>query len=283
MPAPTIAITEYTDPACPFAWSAEPSRRRLQWLYGDQLRWSLRMVGLSEASSDYERKGLTAEMLATGMAKLARAHHMPMDTTPRDYPTGTWPACRVVVATRLHQPESEAAILRGLRLHYFSRAGQLDEPATWHAAARHAGVDPDALDGWLAQDATEEAFREDLRMSRTPTPSALALDHKLADSEDGGRRYTCPSYELAHGDARATAPGFQPTESYEVAIANLAPELTRRETTDDVAEVLAWAGEPLATAEVAAVTGRDLDATRQSLSHVADETPIGAEGIWTLR
>jgi predicted DsbA family dithiol-disulfide isomerase len=279
----SIAITEYTDPACPFAWSAEPSRRRLEWLYGDQLTWELRMVGLAESDSVYAEKGLTPEMLSHGMESLGQAHHMPMDTTPRDRVAGTWPACRAVVAVRRHEPAKERAMLRALRLEHFSGDGYLDETATLHAAARRAGIEPDALDEWLAEDETEQLFREDLEMSRTPTPSALALNHKLADSESGGRRYTCPSYELERDGARATAPGFQPTESYEVAIANLAPDLTRREDTTDVAEVLAWAGEPLATAEVAAVTKQDLDATRQALSHVADETPIGPEGIWTLR
>jgi hypothetical protein len=206
-----------------------------------------------------------------------------MDTTPRDRLAGTWPACRAVVAVRRHEPARERAMLRALRLEHFSGDGHLDETATLHAAARSAGIEPDALDAWMAEEETEQLFQEDLRMSRTPTPSALALNHKLADSEDGGRRYTCPSYELTRDETHATAPGFQPTESYEVAIANLAPELTRRDAPQDVAEVLAWAGEPLATAEVAAVIGKDLDITRQELSHVADETPIGPEGIWTLR
>ena len=30
-------VTLFTDPACPFAFSAEPVRRQLQWHYGDQL------------------------------------------------------------------------------------------------------------------------------------------------------------------------------------------------------------------------------------------------------
>jgi len=32
-----LLITEFTDPGWPFAWSAEPHRRRLEWLYGEQL------------------------------------------------------------------------------------------------------------------------------------------------------------------------------------------------------------------------------------------------------
>lgn len=27
-----VRVTEFTDPACPWAWSAEPFRRRLEWL-----------------------------------------------------------------------------------------------------------------------------------------------------------------------------------------------------------------------------------------------------------
>ena len=163
-----IAITEYTDPACPFAWSAEPSRRRLEWLYGDQLRWELRMVGLAEAGSDNEKKGLTPEMLSQGMQKLGQAHHMPMDTTPRDRLAGTWLACRAIVAVRRHEPARERAMLRALRLEHFSGGGHLDETATLHAAARNAGIEPDALDAWLAEEETEQLFQEDLRMSRTP-------------------------------------------------------------------------------------------------------------------
>ena len=37
--AADVCITEYTDPGCPWAYSAEPFRRRLTWLYGDRLEW----------------------------------------------------------------------------------------------------------------------------------------------------------------------------------------------------------------------------------------------------
>jgi hypothetical protein len=52
-------------------------------------------------------------------------------------------------------------------------------------------------------------------------------------------------------------PGFNPVEAYEVAIANLAPELERRQKPKHVEDVLAWAGEPLATAEVALIMQLD--------------------------
>jgi predicted DsbA family dithiol-disulfide isomerase len=34
-----LEITLFTDPACPFAFSAEPVRQRLRWHYGEGLDW----------------------------------------------------------------------------------------------------------------------------------------------------------------------------------------------------------------------------------------------------
>jgi predicted DsbA family dithiol-disulfide isomerase len=277
-----LKITEYTDPACPFAWSAEPARRRLDWLYGDQLEWELRMVGLAKDGGVYEDKGFTTERMAASLRNLAQAHHMPMDTSLRPRMAGTVPACRAVVAVRRHQPERERAMLRALRVEHFS-GRLLDEPETLAAAARRAGVDPDALGDWLAEPETELLLREDMAASRNPAPSAVALAHKLA-RHNGGYRYTCPSYEILRlsDGTGLTVPGFQPVAAYEVAVANLVPDAERRPDPEDVGEVLAWASEPLATAEVAAVCAIDLDEAREALGRVAEEEHLGFDGLWHL-
>jgi predicted DsbA family dithiol-disulfide isomerase len=279
----SITITHFTDPGCPFAWSAEPARWRLQWLYGDQLEWRLRMVGLTERSEDYVDKGFTPERQSSSFARLGDAHGMPMDTSLRPRMAATVPACRAVVAVRRRAPEQEAVMLRSLRVLHFS--GQLlDDPATLAAAARRAGLEPADLENWLGEPETEALLAEDLAQARRPTAAARALSHKLAATGDGGYRYTCPSYELVRSSdgTSLSAPGFQPTLTYEVAIANLAPELTRREDPESVAEVLEWAGEPLATAEVAAVCGIELGEAREQLGRVAAEEHIGSDGLWAL-
>lgn len=279
----TIKITEFTDPTCPFAWSAEPSRRRIQWLYGDQIRLRPRMVGLSESGEEMAEKGLTTELLARGAAWLAGAHHMPMDTSERPRLAGSVPACRAVVAVRLHDPARQRAMLRALQIAHFS--GKLfDEDETLRLSARRAGVDPDELQLWLVEPETEAALREDMRAARAPSPEAVALPGKLARDPDSetGYRYTCPSWELVYDGRTAAVPGFQPTAAYEVTIANLAPELTRREDPSDVTEVLRWAGEPLASAEVAAVCGLELDDAREQLGRVAADERLGSEALWSL-
>src|SRR3954449_480205 len=139
-----VLITKYTDPGCPFAFSAEPFRRRLQWLYGDQIEWRLRMVVLAQAPEEYLDKGFDTSKQAESFKRLAGDHGMPMDTRERPRMAATAPACRAVVAARLHAPEAERALLRRLRVRHF--AGQLlDEPATIADAAVDAGLDPAAL------------------------------------------------------------------------------------------------------------------------------------------
>jgi predicted DsbA family dithiol-disulfide isomerase len=280
---PKLSITEYTDPGCPFAWSAEPSRWRLRWLYGDQLEWQLRMVGLAERAEDYVEKGFTPERQSSAFASLAHKYDMPIDTSLRPRMAATMPACRAVVAARLNAPEREAALLRALRVLHFS-GELLDAPETIAAAAERASIDPADLERWIAEPETEEALRADLAAARNPTPESIALAHKLAPTESG-HRYTCPSYEVKRESdgTSLSAPGMQPTLAYEVVVANLAPELTRRDDPENVSEVLEWAGEPLASAEVAAGCGIDLDEAREQLGRVATEEHIGYDGLWHLQ
>jgi predicted DsbA family dithiol-disulfide isomerase len=282
---PALTITEFTDPGCPWAWSAEPFRRRLDWLYGDAIAWRLRMVGLAETPEEYLQKGFNPGRQASAFAKISAEHGMPIATQERPRMAATVPACRAVVAARLHRPGSERPLLRALRVRHFD-GGLLDDEATIDGAAADAGLDPAELRGWMAADDVDEALRADMDAARSPEPAALALDHKLAPWP-GGRRYTCPSYVIAagaDGDAEtAVVPGFQPMEAYEVALANLRPGLPRRDEPESVEEVLAWAAEPLATKEVAVLCGLELREAREWLGEVADERHVGADGLWTLR
>lgn len=280
---PTVAITEFTDPGCPVAYSSEPYRWRLRWLFGDQLAWRERMVGLS-AQRPEDGEGITPERMAASWASLSARHGMPMSTEVKEAAAATLPACRAVVAARRHAPDREWLLLRALRVLHFS-GPLIDDPGTIRTAAADAGLDPDALEAWTAEPGTEEALQEDLRLARDPTPAALALapTGKLARAGDGWR-YTCPSYEMAAADGTGfSAPGLQSALTYETALANLAPDLDRRDPPGDVAEVLAWAGVPLASQEVAEVCGISRAEARERLTAAgAREQRVGTDGFWAL-
>jgi predicted DsbA family dithiol-disulfide isomerase len=278
--AADLTITEFTDPGCPFAFSAEPFRLRLSWLYGERLDWRVRMVGLSESPQEALDKGFTPEVQSEAFAKIATDHGMPIDAHQRPRMAATLPACRAVVAARLHAPGQMRALLRALRVRHFG-GELLDAPETIDGAATDAGIDPAALAQWSAGDDVQSALDEDLAAARQPSPAARVLDDRLADWP-GGRRYACPSYELVRaGDGvQVTVPGFQPFAVYDVATANLLPGVERRPDPESVAEVLEWAGTPLATKEVAVVCGISVDEARERLGRVAVQRPVG---YWALR
>lgn len=277
-----VRITEFTDPGCPWAYSAEPFRRRLDWLYGDWLEWNVRMVGLSSSPEDYVERGFTPEKQASAFRSIAHKHGMPIDTRERPRMAATLPACRAVVAARRHAPELARQLLRCLRVRNFS-GELLDETETLTGAAIDAGLDPAELERWAQEPETESELRADMEEAREPMPAARVLDHKLANWS-GGQRYTCPSYEitrLADG-VRIAVPGFQPFGVYDVVTANLVPGLDRREPPESVEEVLRWAGTPLATKEVAVVCDMDADEAREQLGRVAGQRFVGFDGFWTL-
>jgi predicted DsbA family dithiol-disulfide isomerase len=279
--APDVCITEFTDPGCPWAWSAEPFRRRLQWIYGEALDWSRRMVVLADEPQEYLDKGFTPEKLSAAYAKIGREHGMPMDTSLRPRMAATAPACRAVVAARVHAPAAEDALLRAFRVRNF--AGQLlDEAATLDDAATDVDIDPDELRAWTQDGAVEAALEADRAAAREPMSAARVLDNKLANWS-GGRRYTCPSLEIVRRSdgVRIAVPGFQPFAAYDVVLANLVPGSGRRDPPSSVLETLEWAGEPLATREVAVLCDIGHDEAREQLGRVATERHLGFDGLWS--
>jgi hypothetical protein len=241
------------------------------------------MVGLRDPSEAAIDVGLTPEAQSKAFRQIAHDHGMPIDTAVRERVAASIPACLAVVAARLNAPDHMRILLRRLRVRAFS--GQiLDDPATIDGAATDAGIDLDDLHAWVADPATEAALAKDMAAARQPMPAALVLDARLANWS-GGRRYTCPSYEMERlsDGVRISVPGFQPFAVYDVITANLVPGLRRADPATTAEEVLRWTGTPLATKEVAVVRDISLEEAREELGRVAHEDHVGADGFWSLR
>jgi predicted DsbA family dithiol-disulfide isomerase len=279
-----VRIRHFTDPACPFAFSAERQRMRLLWLFGDQIEWDLHMVVLSsEANRD-----LDMGWLSQNLRRLAQRYGMPIDWRERRYAAATVHACRAVVAVRLRWPEAEDAYLRHLRV--LAMAGELlDDSDTLEIAAERAGLPVRELAAFAATPEVQAALAADMAAARRPSPAARAQDDRLGGPAEE-RRYTCPSYEIerigppAVGTpdiARLDLPGFRPIEAYLAALANVAPQLVRRGNPASPLEVLDWAPYPLATAEIAAVCDAEPPDVRGELARSgAQFTPAGGDGYW---
>lgn len=279
----TARVTHFTDPNCPFAYSAEPQIWRLKWRYGTQLEWTTRMVVLASSRDEYAAKGLTPDLIKKGFEQFSKDPGMPFDLSDRTAVPATLPACREVVAVREHASQELAdALLRQLRLQGMVHANVIDELHTLREASHAAGIDSDELDHWAADPATAAALTADMEAARHPNGAAIQLSNKLARWE-GGWRYTCPSLVIESEERTTVAPGFLPALAYDIAFANAAPGLERADAATDPLEVLAWAGTPLATAEVAAVMEISRDEARSKLTEAgAIEQPTGTDAFWTV-
>jgi 2-hydroxychromene-2-carboxylate isomerase len=287
-----ISVTHFSDPGCPWAWSASPNFAVLQWRYGDQLDWRTVMIGLSETAARYAERGYTGERMARSYRSFRR-RGMPFATTPRDRAHATWPMCRAVVATRRIAPAREWAVFRALQFAQFTSTLTLDEPTgIEEALAWVPGIDPAAVVAATAEPATEAAFAEDRALTRSAAGGPAEFQGRTATTPDGEVRFTAPSLVIADGDGRSLeVGGFQPLEAYDVAIANLDSGLERRAPGEDVAEILQAFPDGLTTSEVAAVRcghlqAEDRDAAEDELisavaAGAARRRPFGNDALWT--
>lgn len=278
-----VRIDEFTDPICPWAYSAEPSRRRLRWLYEGRIEWVSRMVVLADDRDAQRERGYDPSRVVGAHRRIAAKHRMPIDSRQLDAVAGSHTACKAVVAAREGTGvQSARLMLRALRVAHFS--GELiDRPEVIDAAASQASIDPAELSEWVSDPATEKALEIDIAEARAPSPAACVLDDKLANWS-GGRRYSCPSYEITRlsDGVRIAVPGFQPFAVYDTILANLVPGLERREPAASAREVLEWSAVPLCTQEVAVMRGIGFDDAREELGRFATQRFVGADGFWSL-
>jgi 2-hydroxychromene-2-carboxylate isomerase len=284
-----IEVTHFTDPGCPWAYSAWPAHATLRWRYGGALRWTNVMIGLTEEAAQYEARGYTPTRSALGYERFRR-FGMPFQITPKARLSATSPGCRAIVATRLAEPELEIPALRALQFAQFTTTGTLDDPDTLRSAlATVDGLDADALVARIDDPDVREAYEADRARARTAEGSPTEFQGRAA-STDGPVRYTAPSLVFRTNGRCLEAGGFQPIEAYDVVIANLDPTLDRREPPDDVVDVLAAFAYPLTTAEVAGVMCAHLAPTDSKgveaalISAVgegrAERRPIGDGSLW---
>jgi 2-hydroxychromene-2-carboxylate isomerase len=227
MPA-RIATTLYTDPGCPWAYSAIPPLRVIEWRYGSQLDWRLVVIGLTESSEQYVARGYTPLRSARGWLGFRR-FGMPFAPSPKPRVSATARACRAIVAARLRRPGSEWPALRALQLANFSTPLVLeDDEHVSRIVAAAIGVEPDVIRTALDAPDVDEAYQRDRAEARTASGSPSELQRKTATS-DGPVRYTAPSVVFEREGVRLEAGGWQTIEAYDVLVANLDPAIERRQ------------------------------------------------------
>ena len=225
--AMSISVVHHTDPGCPWAYSAEPHLRALEWRYGDGLEWRTVLIGLTESAEQYVARGYTGDQMTKWNIEFRNRFRMPYSTDLREGPAGTGMACRLVVSARLQGYVAGEALLRALRFSWFTNPRRHDSLEVLEPVVRSvSGIDTDAVLAGLDDPEVEALYQADRAEARSVAPPASAQG-KTAQT-DGPERYTAPSLVFEHDGRTLVAAGWQSLAAYDVCIANLDPTLTQR-------------------------------------------------------
>ncbi|HEY6523352.1 MAG TPA: DsbA family protein [Solirubrobacteraceae bacterium] len=285
-----INATLYSDPACPWAYSESPALRVIEWRYGDQLDWNLVLVGLTESSDQYAKRGYTPVRGALGQLQFRRRYGMPFAPEPKARLSATARACRAVVAARLSNPGTEWAVFRAIQLANFNGPLVLEDDAMLRdVLAEVSGVDAEAIIAALDSPEVTEAYEADKAETRKAAGSAAELQGKTATT-DGPVRFTAPSIVFQSNGTSLVAGGFQPVEAYDILVTNLDPTLTRHAPPETPEPLLEAFPGGLTTQEVAALMTHGNDAPDRAAAEaalielVADgkatRGPLGDDALW---
>jgi protein-disulfide isomerase-like protein with CxxC motif len=286
-----IQATLYSDPACPWAYSAIPSLRVLEWRYGDELSWRLVMIGLREDASGLVERGYDTARAARGWMRFRERYGMPFTPAPKSRLAGTGRGCRAVVAARLLEPGSEWRVLRALQLANFTTPLLLDDTESIREALRaQPGIDADAIADRVDDDEVVQAYELDRAEARTAAGTAAEAQGKTSSSE-GPVRFTAPSLVFELNGERLVAGGWQPLLAYDTLVVNLDPAINRIPPPKTAEPLFERFPEGLTTAEVAALLADgpdpipDVQAVEQGLLQLAADgalarVAMGHDALW---
>jgi len=173
---PVIELIVYTDPYCTWCWGSEPVLRKIQEVYGDQVRLVYRMGGLVEDTIRF-RDPLNKiggpgmhRQVAEHWRQAATRHGMPVDADVFiDFESefrSTWPACIAYKAAELQNPELAGKYLRRLREGASAEHLPIHRPEVQADLAGEVGLDRQRLLADIENGSAEQAFREDLQLCR---------------------------------------------------------------------------------------------------------------------
>ncbi|GAA2977949.1 DsbA family oxidoreductase [Actinokineospora diospyrosa] len=225
-----LAVTEYTDPACPWAWGTEP---KLRWLRlrlatsGTPVRWR-RVFGIlfDEGDDPAPDPDAEAAWYAGFIARVAEHTGAPHAGRLGWLTRSSWPASLAGTAALAQGDEVGALVVRRLRESTFIAGTPADdEPGIRRAVTGVPGLDVDRLLADLATAA--DAVRADHAETRRPCAEVLAIAEPgphsgRAKEIDGGVRYALPTLVFAGPGGRFVVPGWRPLRQYVDAVRNAA-------------------------------------------------------------
>lgn len=286
-----IEATLYTDAGCPWAYSANPALRVLEWRFRDQLSWRLVMIGLREEASEAAVRTYDPERALARYRVFETRYGMPFGLSAKERPSGTGRGCRAVIAAALLEPGSEWRVFRALQLAHFTSSLYLDDSESIRESLRaQPGIDADDIAARIDDDEIVDEYERQQAEARSAAGTPAEAQGKTATA-DGRVRFTAPTLVFRRGDDVGVAGGWQPLLAYDTVVANLDPALGRVPAPGSPDELLDFFPDGLTTAEVALLLADgpdpvpDREGAEAMLSQLVSEgratrTALGSDAVW---
>ncbi|MFL5884460.1 MAG: DsbA family protein [Thermoleophilaceae bacterium] len=284
----SVTVRYFTDPACSWSWSTEPTVRKLMVEFGEDLRWTFVMAGLARdytAGHEDAEAGIGGNVgiypgLVNHWLDVAERGRMPMD--PRVWTEAplksTYPACIAVKAAAEQASDGGYAYLRRLREGIVCFRRKLDTTEPLVEEARAAGLNVERFRVDLSSHATLESFGADLEEIRD-VPEEARAEGKVK-SVGGPERLTIPSAIFVGEDgSRHGVYGYKPYEDY-VAAAEAAGATRSEDEPATIVAALRRFG-LMATREIEAVCGLPEPRAQAELWRMASEFQVKPTRVLT--
>ena len=196
-----VEIIHFADPWCWWSWGLEPIIRRLKEVYGDQIRITYKMGGISDDVSEWRREYdvVDDEDLRNWISESNSITGTPVD--PECYiKTGvkaTWPACTAVKAAQMQGEEMGERFYRRLMEGDLLESKNGSEEGVYLKVAKEVGLDIDRLTRDIKSGKAREVFVNDKKTMNVSFLTLTYVNTKTGESKNVGDTFASADHEKA--------------------------------------------------------------------------------------
>lgn len=176
MKTPILELIEYTDPYCTWCWGSEPILRKIEEVYGSQVKLRFIMGGLVADMSNFRDPANRIggpqwySQVAAHWLEASRRHGMPVDEQIffdlKDVKFSTYPASIAYKAAQFQDEALANRFLRRMREGAAAERRAIHLPAVQIDLAETVGLDSQQLAADIESGKAGKAFEEDLKECR---------------------------------------------------------------------------------------------------------------------
>ncbi len=195
----TIEVVHFADPWCWWSWGLEPVLQRLKAVYGDQIRVTYKMGGISNDITAWRKEYDVEddEALKTWIRDSNSITGMPVD--PECYlktkVRSTWPACVAIKAAELQSKKLAGHLARRLMEEILLRSRNGSEEAVYLEAAREVGLDIDLMRSDIESGKAVELFETDHKAMQASFLALAYINHETGERANVENVFTAGKHE----------------------------------------------------------------------------------------